>query len=186
MGSIAIGTSGWSYRGWKGSFYPDDLPRRRQLDHVTSSFDTVELNRTFYSLASSATCRRWRDAAPPGFLFAVKGSRFITHNKKLADAGTALANFFASGVLDLDDHLGPFLWQLPPAQRTDPERLEPFLAALPRHIRSARLLARAHDDRAADRRSAIAASSRRLRSSTGLRSPASRHRRWASCCSAIG
>ncbi|HLT96403.1 MAG TPA: DUF72 domain-containing protein [Acidimicrobiia bacterium] len=176
MGSIAIGTSGWSYRGWKGSFYPDDLPRRRQLDHVTSSFDTVELNRTFYSLASSATCRRWRDAAPPGFLFAVKGSRFITHNKKLADAGTALANFFASGVLELDDHLGPFLWQLPPAQQTDPERLEPFLAALPRDIRSARLLARAHDDRVSDPGFGSADDSMRLRHSIEFRNPASLNR----------
>lgn len=150
MAGIFVGTSGWSYRNWRGAFYPDDLAHRRELEYLTERFDTVELNRTFYSLTTANACRQWYRASPPGFVYAVKGSRFITHNKKLNDIETPLANFFASGILELRDRLGPFLWQLAGNHRPDPERLDSFLAALPRDTGAARRLARSHDRRVAD------------------------------------
>jgi uncharacterized protein YecE (DUF72 family) len=145
-----IGVSGWSYKSWAPSFYPAGLPARRQLEHVAQVFDTVEVNGSFYSLLSPRTYRSWYEQTPPDFLFAVKGSRFITHNKKMADAEVPLANFFASGVLALGDKLGPFLWQLPAQARFDRERLSSFLALLPRTHAEAAHLARGHDGRVKD------------------------------------
>lgn len=150
MGKIRIGVSGWSYKEWRGGFYPDDLPNDEELEFSARVFDTIEINGTFYSLADPASCRRWRDAAPTGFQYAVKGSRYITHNKRLKDSRSALANFFASGVLDLDDRLGPILWQLPQNFKFSADRLEAFLQMLPRDTESAVNLARSHDDRVED------------------------------------
>lgn len=147
MGRIRIGVSGWNYDGWRGDFYPDDLPRREELRYAGERFDTLEVNGTFYRLASAEQCARWRDAVPADVVLAVKGSRFITHNKKLADAGTALANFLASGILALDAKLGPILWQLPEQLHFDAERVEGFLAALPHDTETAAELARGHDER---------------------------------------
>ena len=147
MGSIRVGISGWSYKDWRGSFYPRDLPHDRELQYVAGKFDTVEINGTFYSLTTLDSCREWYRAAPRGFVYAVKGSRFITHNKKLADVDRALANFFASGILELREKLGPILWQLPERSRFDAERVERFLQILPRDTDAARRLASRHDDR---------------------------------------
>jgi uncharacterized protein YecE (DUF72 family) len=147
MGKILIGISGWSYNDWKGGFYPEDLADDDHLQFAAGVFDTIEINGTFYSLTDPATCRRWRDAAPPGFQYSVKGSRFITHNKRLQDAHSALANFFASGILDLDDRLGPILWQLPQNMRLDEEILDAFLELLPGDTEAAAHLARDHDNR---------------------------------------
>ncbi|HEY7812443.1 MAG TPA: DUF72 domain-containing protein, partial [Nakamurella sp.] len=105
---IRIGLSGWRYPHWRrGAFYPVGLVQRRELEYVSGTFDTLELNGPFYSLQRPSTYARWRDGTPDGFVFAVKGSRFITHRKKLAGVDEALAAFFASGVLNLDDKLGP-------------------------------------------------------------------------------
>lgn len=150
MGKIRIGISGWSYAEWKGDFYPNDLADDEQLEFAAREFDTIEINGTFYSLTDPASCRRWRDAAPGGFRYALKGSRYITHNKRLADTHSALANFFASGVLELGDRLGPILWQFPGNLRFDAERLDSFLGELPRDTQSAAELARHHDDRVKD------------------------------------
>lgn len=150
MGKIRIGISGWSYKEWKGGFYPDDLSDDDQLEFAARVFDTIEINGTFYSLTDPATCRRWRDATPRDFQYAVKGSRYITHNLRLNDARGALANFFASGVLELGDRLGPILWQLPQNFRFDAGRLDSFLEMLPRDTESAADLARDHDDRVED------------------------------------
>jgi uncharacterized protein YecE (DUF72 family) len=147
MARIRIGVSGWNYRGWRGTFYPSDLPQRRELEYAASTFDTVEVNGTFYSLTSPKATRNWYASAPKTFLYAIKGSRFITHNKKLAGVEGPLANFLAAGVLDLADKLGPILWQLPANRRFDPDRLEGFLALLPRNLADAAALARSHDDR---------------------------------------
>lgn len=150
MGNIRIGLSGWSYDEWDGRFYPDDLSPDDRLGYVADTFDTVEVNGTFYSLTDPASVRRWREQTHPGFAFAIKGSRYITHTKRLKDPDTAVANFFASGILDLGAQLGPILWQLPPNLEYDRDRLEHFLDLLPHDTNGAVSLARQHDDRVED------------------------------------
>jgi uncharacterized protein YecE (DUF72 family) len=147
-GRVFIGISGYDYGGWRGRFYPDDLPRKKWLAHASGLFDSIELNGTFYSLKSPDVFRRWA-AETPGrrFVFAVKGSRFITHNLKLRRSEGALANFYASGILALGRKTGPFLWQLPDSYRFDAERIESFLKLLPRSSTAAEDLARGHDAR---------------------------------------
>ncbi|HEX2078578.1 MAG TPA: DUF72 domain-containing protein, partial [Longimicrobium sp.] len=112
-GRTHIGISGWTYAGWRGVFYPQGLPRRRELEYVASRMNTVEINGSFYSLQRPTSYRAWYEQTPPGFVFAVKGSRFITHMKRLGDIETPLANFLASGLLRLGPKLGPILWQFP-------------------------------------------------------------------------
>src|SRR5438128_8663355 len=143
---LRIGISGWRYPAWRGKFYPKGLPQQRELEFANGAFNSVEINGSFYSLQRPSSYRRWDEATPPGFLFAVKGGRFITHMKKLRDVETPLANFFASGVLALRKKLGPILWQLPPNLSWNKERLEEFFALLPRDTRSAARLAKKHDD----------------------------------------
>ena len=147
MGTIRVGLSGWNYDAWRGDFYPPGLARTRQLAYAADQVDSIEVNGTFYGLVSPDSFRRWRAQVPRDFVFAIKGSRFITHNKKLRDVEGPLANFFASGVLELDETLGPFLWQLPANLHFDADRIESFLALLPRHTDDARALAHRHDDR---------------------------------------
>ena len=147
MGRVRVGLSGWNYDDWRGDFYPRDLPKRRWLEHAIREVDTLEVNGTFYGLVSPDTVRSWRAAAPRGFTFAVKGSRYVTHQKKLRDADRTVANFFAQGVLELDDALGPVLWQLPANLHFDEDRVEQFLSVLPHHTDDAVALARRHDDR---------------------------------------
>lgn len=150
MGKTRVGTSGWNYDEWKGTFYPEDLPEDDQLAFAATTFDTLEVNGTFYGLTHPGAVRRWRDAAPTSFVYALKGSRFITHNKRLKNARGALANFFASGILELGAKLGPILWQLPPSLQFDGERLDRFLQALPHETSDAVELAQDHDDRVED------------------------------------
>ncbi|HKO29064.1 MAG TPA: DUF72 domain-containing protein [Solirubrobacteraceae bacterium] len=143
-----IGISGYNYRGWRGRFYPESLRQRDWLRYASRCFDSIELNGTFYSLKSPDVYRRWVAETPDSnFLFAVKGSRFITHNLKLRNAEQALANFYASGVLALGHKTGPFLWQLPGTYRFDRARIESFLRLLPRDSVDAGRLAERHDDR---------------------------------------
>jgi uncharacterized protein YecE (DUF72 family) len=150
--SIRIGLSGWRYPHWRGgAFYPSGLVQRRELEYVSRVFDTLELNGPFYSLQRPSSFARWRDTTPDGFVFAVKGSRFITHLKKLAGIDEALAAFFASGLLDLGDKLGPVLWQLPPMLGYRPDQMAAFLGALPRTWGAATGLAGGGVDRILDR-----------------------------------
>jgi uncharacterized protein YecE (DUF72 family) len=143
-----VGISGYDYRGWRGSFYPDDLPRRQWLAYASRELDSIELNGTFYSLKSPAVFAGWRAEVPArDFLFAVKGSRFVTHMRKLRECEVPLANFYASGVLALGRLTGPFLWQLPASYAYEEDRLEEFLALLPRNTAQAERLARRHDGR---------------------------------------
>ena len=146
---IRVGISGWRYRGWRGVFYPEGLAQRRELEYASARFDSVEINGTFYGLQRPERFARWRDATPEGFVFAIKGSRYITHMLKLRDIEVPLANFFASGPLALGPKMGPVLWQLPPNAPFDPARVEAFLALLPRTTREAARLARKHDGRLA-------------------------------------
>lgn len=144
-GTIRIGISGWRYAPWRGKFYPQGLRQADELAYASGKFSTIEINGTFYSLQRPEFFARWRDTTPPGFLFAVKGPRFITHIKRLKDADAPLANFFASGVLALNDKLGPILWQLPPSFTFDPARLSTFFDRLPRTTHEAARLAAHHD-----------------------------------------
>jgi uncharacterized protein YecE (DUF72 family) len=143
-----VGISGYDYPGWRGSFYPQDLARKRWLAHASRRLNSIEINGTFYSLKSPAVFAAWRAEVPAvGFLFAIKGSRYNTHNLKLRRSETALANFLASGVLALGASTGPFLWQLPSTYAYDEERMETFLRLLPRDSTQAARLARGHDER---------------------------------------
>lgn len=147
MPAITIGTSGWSYKHWRGHFYPAGLRQRDELAYVADQLGSVELNGTFYSLQRPDSFRAWHAQTPAGFTFSVKGSRFISHNKKLRDVHTALANFFASGILLLAEKLGPIVWQLPERMQFDAGRLEEFLVSLPRDTVAAAQLAARHDAR---------------------------------------
>ncbi len=146
-GDIRIGVSGWTYAPWRGNFYPRGLPHRRELAFATRQFNALEINGTFYGMQVPSSFSNWADAAPPGFRYAIKGPRYLTHMLKLSRFEAPLANFFASGVLALGDRLGPILWQFPAAFALDPERLEPFLAALPHTARDAARLGAKHDRR---------------------------------------
>jgi uncharacterized protein YecE (DUF72 family) len=148
---IRIGISGWTYAGWRGVFYPEGLPHRRELEYASRSLDTIEINGTFYSMQRPESFRKWHDETPEDFVFAVKGSRFITHMKRLGDFEAPLANFFGQGLLRLGEKLGPVLWQLPPGLRYQAERVEPFLDALPRTHAEAARVAEGHDRRLAGR-----------------------------------
>lgn len=145
---IRIGISGWIYPFWRGSFYPQGLPQRRELEYASQVFSSIEVNGTFYALKPPESFRRWRAETPADFVFALKGGRFITHMKQLQNVETALANFFASGVLALGPKLGPILWQLPARFAFDADRIAQFLALLPRDTAAVARLAARHDRRA--------------------------------------
>lgn len=134
--AIRIGTSGWHYKHWIGPFYPPKLPASRMLEYYFERFDTVEINNSFYRLPPESALANWRDSTPPGFCLAMKGSRFITHMKKLKDPEQALQRFFERADI-LGKKLGPILFQLPPQWPLNLERFESFLRALPRHHRYA-------------------------------------------------
>ena len=135
-GEVRIGTSGWHYRHWLGRFYPRDMSASRMFEYYQRFFDTVELNNTFYRLPTPDAFVAWRKSAPQGFCFAVKGSRFLTHNKKLKEPEQALQNLLPRAEL-LGKKLGPVLFQLPPGWKVNVERLRQFLHALPARRRFA-------------------------------------------------
>ncbi len=169
--AVHIGISGWTYAPWRGVFYPKGLPRRRELEHASRRVCSVEINGSFYSLQRPTSYAAWREATPPGFVFSVKGGRFITHMKKLAGVEGPLANFFASGVLALGDRLGPFLWQLPPTLGFDADRLAAFFDLLPRTTTAAAELARGHDQRLEGRALTETDADRPLRHALEVRHP---------------
>src|SRR3990170_4673866 len=127
---IHVGCSGWVYRHWKGDFYPAELPQKRWFQHYAEAFDTVEINASFYRVPLVTTFEGWREKAPPGFRYAVKANRFMTHMKKLIDCETPLEEFI-SLARRLGPTLGPILYQLPPSLHKDLPRLEAFLKRLP-------------------------------------------------------
>jgi len=136
MAELRIGTSGWHYQHWRGPFYPERCSGSKMLEIYLSHFDTVEINNSFYRLPSVETFRCWREQTPRDFCFAVKASRFITHNKKLKNPENALENFLPRAE-ELGEKLGPVLFQLPPKWRVNIERLQEFLSVLPRRRRYA-------------------------------------------------
>lgn len=147
--TIHIGISGWRYAPWRGVFYPKGLAQARELEYASRAVDTIEINGSHYSLQTIGSYRSWYAATPERFVFSVKGPRYLTHMLRFRDesAGPAIANFFASGVLALEEKLGPFLWQFPPNFPFDATRLERFLSLLPRTTDDAIALARRHDAR---------------------------------------
>jgi uncharacterized protein YecE (DUF72 family) len=136
MAGIHVGTSGWHYKHWVGTFYPERLPAKKMFAFYCERFDTVELNNTFYSLPKVAGLESWYGSSPENFCFAAKGSRFITHMKKLKDPETALGKYFDC-IDRLKEKLGPILFQLPPGWTFDEERFVVFLDHLPTYHRYA-------------------------------------------------
>ena len=147
MGKVRIGISGWRYTPWRGVFYPRELPQRLELRYASRIFPTLEINGSFYSLQRPEYYRQWHEETPDHFVFALKGSRFITHMKKLRDIETPLANFFASGIFNLQAKLGPILWQFPPNFAYQRERMARFFDLLPADTGAALRLARRRDAR---------------------------------------
>lgn len=166
---MRVGISGWNYGGWRGTFFPRELRHSDELAYASRQVDTIEINGTHYSLQRPDSFARWYSDTPEGFVFAVKGSRYITHLKQLRGIETPLANFFASGVLRLEEKLGPFLWQFSPRFRFDRQRLEHFLSLLPRDTEAAAALARHHDHRVAGGAWTQTGRKRRLRHAIEIR-----------------
>ncbi len=131
-GAIRVGVGGWTYEPWRGTFYPDGLLQRRELEYASRKFTSIEINGTYYGSQKPSTFAKWHDETPDGFVFSVKAPRFATNRKVLADAGGTIARFFASGVTALKDKLGPVNWQLLPAKKFDAADFRGFLKLLPR------------------------------------------------------
>jgi uncharacterized protein YecE (DUF72 family) len=168
-GIVRVGISGWTYAPWRGNFYPSGLLHADELSYASRQVETIEINGTFYGLQRPEAFARWHDETPEGFVFAVKGPRYITHIRRLREVETPLANFFASGVLRLEEKLGPILWQFPASFRFSPERLDHFFALLPRDTEAAAALAERRSDWLAERAWAKTARRRDLRHAIEIR-----------------
>jgi uncharacterized protein YecE (DUF72 family) len=131
---IRVGIGGWVYPPWRGEFYPPGLPQKNELAHASRQVTAIEINGTFYGAQKPASFRRWHDDTPQDFVFSLKGTRFVTHRSDLTTAGPSIERFFASGVLELRDKLGPVLWQFAPRMRFDETNFARFLELLPRHL----------------------------------------------------
>lgn len=177
-GRVRIGISGFSYPPWRGVFYPPGLRQSDELAFAAAAFPSIELNGSFYSLQRPESYRAWYAATPDDFVFAVKGGRFVTHMKRLRNAETALANFFASGLLCLGQKLGPILWQLPPSLRFDADVVATFFELLPKTTRELERLARRHDARLNGRAALEALVEAPVRHALEVRHPSFEHPRF--------
>lgn len=133
-GRIRIGIGGWTFEPWRGVFYPDDLTQKRELEYASRKLTTIEINGTFYGSQKPASFIKWHDETPDDFVFALKAPRFATNRRELAQAGESIERFFASGVLELKDKLGPINWQFATTKQFDPDDFEAFLKLLPKSI----------------------------------------------------
>lgn len=131
---IRVGIGGWNYEPWRGSFYPCGLAHAKELEYASRHLTSIEINSTYYGAQKSESFARWREATPAGFVFSVKGSRFITNRRVLAEAGPSIARFFESGVMALEEKLGPVNWQFLPTKRYERDDFEEFLKLLPREV----------------------------------------------------
>lgn len=170
-GELRIGISGWTYKPWRGVFYPANHPQKRELEYASRLFNTIEINGTFYSLQRPSSFQKWYSETPADFVFSVKGARFISHMKKLRDVELPLANFFASGVLCLREKLGPILWQFPPNFGWNEERFREFFELLPRHTEEAAELAKQHNEKLKGRAWTKTDARRALRYAVEIRHP---------------
>lgn len=139
--NIYVGISGWTYDGWRGTFYPPKLPHKKELFFASHALPTIEINGTFYALQRPASYHKWFEETPDDFVFSIKANRYITHINRLKDPKIPMANFLASGLFELRQKLGPILWQFPPSMSFDPDRWKNFLDLLPRTVFEARKLA---------------------------------------------
>ncbi|MFL9608729.1 DUF72 domain-containing protein [Methylobacillus sp. Pita2] len=142
---IRIGISGWRYAPWRNVFYPKGLVQKRELEFASRALPTIELNGSFYALQRPSSYLHWYEQTPPGFIFSIKATRYITHVLRLRDVEQPMANFFASGLLLLKEKLGPILWQFPPSFRFDATLFEHFLKLLPHDTHAAAKLAEHRD-----------------------------------------
>jgi uncharacterized protein YecE (DUF72 family) len=134
-GTIRIGIGGWTYEPWRGTFYPDKLPQKRELEYASRRLTSIEINGTFYGSQRPETFAKWRDETPDGFVFSLKAPRYATNRNVLAEAGATIERFFASGVMELKDKLGPINWQLAPTKEFEPADFEAFLKLLPKEVK---------------------------------------------------
>ena len=126
-----IGIGGWTFEPWRGTFYPNDLPQKRELEYAASKLTAIEINATFYGRQSPKSWENWAKAVPEGFQFSIKGSRYVVTRPKLADAGEGIGNFLAQGLSALNDRLGPILWMLAARRKFDREDIAAFFSLLP-------------------------------------------------------
>ena len=133
-GKIYIGVGGWTFEPWRGTFYPDKLPQKRELEYAAQQLTSIEINGTYYGSQKPESFARWHDETPDGFVFALKGSRFTTNRRVLAEAGESIERFMTSGVLELKDKLGPISWQFMPTKKFDAADFEAFLKLLPKSM----------------------------------------------------
>jgi uncharacterized protein YecE (DUF72 family) len=138
-GRIHVGIGGWSFAPWRGVFYPEGLPQAKELAYAGAQLTSIEINATYYGSQKPDSFRKWARETPDGFVFAVKGPRFATNRRVLAEAGESVERFFASGVLELGERLGPVLWQFAPTKKFDPVDFGAFLALLPQQRDGRRL-----------------------------------------------
>ena len=131
---IRVGVGGWTFAPWRGTFYPDDLAQKRELEYASRKLTTIEINGTYYGSQKPESFAKWHDETPDDFVFAVKGPRFTTNRRVLAEAGKSVERFFNSGVMVLKDKLGPINWQLAPSKKFDAEDFGKFLALLPKSV----------------------------------------------------
>ena len=132
--SIYIGIGGWTYEPWRGNFYPKGLSQKRELEYASSRLTAIEINGTYYGSQKPESFRKWHDETPKDFVFTVKGPRFATNRRVLAEAGDSIQRFFASGVTELKDKLGPVNWQFMATKKFDPADFEAFLKLLPKKV----------------------------------------------------
>ena len=130
-GTIRAGIGGWTFEPWEGTFYPDDLPKKRQLEYASRQIPTIEVNGTYYSTFRPETYAKWAAETPENFVFSVKAIRFATNRRVLAEAGESVTRFLESGPAALGEKLGPIVWQFAPTKKFDPEDFEAFLKLLP-------------------------------------------------------
>ena len=131
---IRVGMGGWTYAPWRGTFYPPGLAQRRELEYASRRLTSIEINGTYYGLQKPESFAKWREETPDDFVFALKGPRFTTNRRVLAEAGSSIERFFGSGVMELKDKLGPINWQFMPTKKFDPQDFEAFLKLLPKNI----------------------------------------------------
>jgi uncharacterized protein YecE (DUF72 family) len=148
--SVRIGISGWTYAPWRGTFFPREIRQREELSYAAAQVASIEINGTFYSLHKASSWASWYERTPKDFIFSVKAPHYVTHVHRLKDATLPMANFFASGLLRLQEKLGPILWQIPPSLPYEPAVLDTFLELLPHDTAAAIALARQHDGNVAE------------------------------------
>ncbi len=137
--AIRIGIGGWNYAPWRGTFYPDKLPQKRELEYASRALTAIEINATFYGRQKPASWVNWSETVPDGFQFAIKASRYCVSRSKLAESGDSIANFFGQGFEVLGPKLGPILWQFAPYKRFDRDDIAAFIDLIPAELAGLRL-----------------------------------------------